>query len=182
MQTVVAKLIESPIWHLSLGSLWGEGLTKGAMASASISAWEKVAPQALVLKPNNSVSLYMSPVPFKLLSQCFISKGVSHSLSVHRGIPWNSSCLSLPQLQFPLVLQLEIMGLLFMVLKPGVGRLPRVLGPFIFKVVTSPIKVLLLIFIYNTQAWVNMFLVFLSYPSMWLLFILTSGGSKLWFL
>ena len=58
------------------------GLSKGTMASASTSVWEKAAPLALSLKPDNSVPPHMSLVPFELLPQCQSSEGVSLSKSV----------------------------------------------------------------------------------------------------
>lgn len=90
-------------------------------------------PSSFSLKPNNWVPLHMSPVPFKLLSPCCISDGVSPiSLCtvLLRGTPWDSSSLSLPQLQFPLVLQPGVMGLLFMAPKPWAGGPAVGLGPF----------------------------------------------------
>ena len=45
-QRVLARLMESQIWHLPAGSvaLWGRGFRKGTMATAHLSAREKVAP------------------------------------------------------------------------------------------------------------------------------------------
>lgn len=45
-------------------------LNKETMDFASTSAWEKAAPPALALKPENSVPPSMSLAPFKLLSHC----------------------------------------------------------------------------------------------------------------
>lgn len=42
------------------------GLSRGPMASTSPSVWEKAAPPAFNLKPDNPVPLHMSLVPFEL--------------------------------------------------------------------------------------------------------------------
>ena len=46
------------------------GLSKGTMASAGTSVWEKAALLAVSLKPDNSVPPRRSLVPFELLPQC----------------------------------------------------------------------------------------------------------------
>ena len=56
----LARLMETQIWHPSAGSVQ-EGLSKGTVASASTSAWEKA---ALLLNPDTSVPLRISLVPF----------------------------------------------------------------------------------------------------------------------
>lgn len=124
--------MKSPIWHLSLGPVWG-GLTKETMASPSIAVWEKVAPQALVWSQTIE-SLFICP---QCLSSCCphaVSQmewvPVSLCTGLLRGTPWDSSSLSLPQLQFPLVLQPGVMGLLFMAPKPWAGGPAVGLGPF----------------------------------------------------
>lgn len=50
------------------------GLNEGAKASASASVWEKAAPLAFALKPDNPVPSHMSPAPFKLLHQRWSSE------------------------------------------------------------------------------------------------------------
>ena len=67
---------------LTISSVGGE-LSKGTMASVSTSVWENAAPTTLTLIPDNSVPPQVSLVPFKLVSQCRNSKGVSLSKSVH---------------------------------------------------------------------------------------------------
>ena len=61
--TVLARLMESQIWHVEPTSTVGEGLAKGQ--------WP-----LLALMPDTSVSLSML-VPFKVLPQCWSSKGLS---------------------------------------------------------------------------------------------------------
>lgn len=58
---MLASLMETQIWHLP-ASVHRErgGLNKETMTSASTSIWEKVAPPALSLKPNNLVPPCMS--------------------------------------------------------------------------------------------------------------------------
>ena len=51
---MIARLMETLIWHLPAGSVGG-GLSKGTMAYASTPIWEKIAPPTLVLIPDNSV-------------------------------------------------------------------------------------------------------------------------------
>ena len=67
-QTVLARLMETRIWHQLAGSvpLWGEGLEKGQ--------WPLV-----TLMPDTSVSPCVSLVPLKLPPQCWGSEGVSLS-------------------------------------------------------------------------------------------------------
>ena len=55
----------------------GGGLSRGTMASASTSVWEKAAPPALTKKPDNSVNACVSLVPFELLPHHWSSEGVS---------------------------------------------------------------------------------------------------------
>ena len=80
-QTVLAKLMESKIWHLSASSmaLWvqkrGNGLCPPFCLGESC-------PPALTLTPDTSVPPPMSLVPFKLLPQCWSSEGVSLSKSM----------------------------------------------------------------------------------------------------
>ena len=62
--------MEIQLWPLPASSV-GEGLSKGTMASASISVWEKAASPALVPKPGSSVLLLM---PLELLSKPLLSE------------------------------------------------------------------------------------------------------------
>ena len=72
--TMLTRLIETQILHLlSVQAGWGEGSPR-TMASTNTSVWEKAAPPALALKPDNSVSPHMSLVPFKLLPQHWSSE------------------------------------------------------------------------------------------------------------
>ena len=91
-KSVIARLMETLIWHLPAGSVGG-GLSKGTMASASTSVWEKAAFPALTLMPNNSFPTYMSVMPFKLLPLRWSSEGVSANKSVCR--PFKKNCLGL---------------------------------------------------------------------------------------
>ena len=54
----------------------GGGFIKGTIASASSSVWEKAAHSALTLIWDNSVSPYLSLVPFKLMPQCWSSESM----------------------------------------------------------------------------------------------------------
>ena len=70
-QTVLARLMESHMWHQFATSvaLWGEGLEKGQWL-------------VLTLIPDTSVSPSMPLVSFKLLLQCWSSVEVSLSRGV----------------------------------------------------------------------------------------------------
>ena len=83
-QTVLARLMESQIWHqlASFVALWVEGLEKGQWL-------------LLTLIPDTLVSPSMPLVPFKLLPWCCSSAGMSLSRWVHcvgslRGTAWGS--------------------------------------------------------------------------------------------
>ena len=67
-QTVLARLMESQIWHqlASFVALWVEGLEKGQWL-------------LLTLMPDTLVSPSMPLVPFKLLPWCCSSAGMSLS-------------------------------------------------------------------------------------------------------
>ena len=70
---------------------------KGTVASANISVWEKTAPQALALVPDNSFPPHMSLVPFKLLPQHWNSEGVSPSNSMlEEELPGTSAAKDIP--------------------------------------------------------------------------------------
>ena len=75
-RTVLARLIESQIWHQLASSvaLLGNGLEKGQRP-------------LLALMPDASVSSSMPVMPFKLLPQCCISQGVSLKRWVHVWAP-----------------------------------------------------------------------------------------------
>ena len=73
------KKCEPGWWSLRYGTylpacsvaLLGGGLSKGTVASACTSVWEKAAlPPALALMPDNSVPPHMSLVLFSLLPLC----------------------------------------------------------------------------------------------------------------
>ena len=70
-QTMSARLMESQIWHQFTSSvtLCKKGSEKGQWL-------------LLTLMPDTSVSPFMSLVPFKLLSWCWSSEGVSLSKSM----------------------------------------------------------------------------------------------------
>ena len=93
------------------------------MASASTFAWQKAAPPALTLMPDNSVPPGMSLVSLKLLPQCRSSEGLGPIMSAHG--PFKMKC---PGLQKPFIslshnlhcfLQPEFMGTSL----PGTGIL-----------------------------------------------------------
>ena len=63
----VSQVQESQKWHSPASSVGG-GLIKGTSASASTSVWEKAAPPALTLMPNNSVPPHVSLMPCKQLT------------------------------------------------------------------------------------------------------------------
>ena len=50
-QTVLARLIDSQIWHLPAGSVRG-GFRKGTVASVHLSVWEESCPPALTMMPD----------------------------------------------------------------------------------------------------------------------------------
>ena len=72
-QTVLARLIESQIWHPPADSVWG-GFRKGTVDSVCLSA-----PPALSLLLDTSVPPCVPLVPFKLLPWCWSSEGMSLS-------------------------------------------------------------------------------------------------------
>ena len=126
--------MESGIWHPRAGSVGG-GLSKGTMASASTSVWEKAAFPALTLMPNNSFPTYMSVMPFKLLPLRWSSEGVSANKSVCR--PFKKNCLGLQKFpsssaSIPAVFHSQkLWGLVFLALKSCAG------GPCVrFKLLT----------------------------------------------
>ena len=86
-RTMLARLMESQMWHQLAGSvaLWGEGLEKGQ--------WHLFA-----LMPDTSIPPPLPLVPFKLLSWCLSSEKVNLSKSACggslRGTAWDSRSLS----------------------------------------------------------------------------------------
>ena len=73
------------------------GFSKGTISSGSMSFWEKAAPPALHLKPDNSVPPHISLESFRLLLWCWSSEQVSPSASKSMYSPfkkstWDSSC------------------------------------------------------------------------------------------
>ena len=67
--------METQIWLPPSSAQWGgEGLNEGRVTSASTSVWEKVAPLALALKPDNLDPLHIFLVPIKLLLHCWSSE------------------------------------------------------------------------------------------------------------
>ena len=118
---VLARLMESQIWHLSFSSvsLWGEGSEKQQWPLSTFLSVESC-PPALTLMPDTSVSPCKPLVPFKLLPQCWSSEGMSLSTSMYssfRGTAWDSSSF-FHQLN-PHFLQPEVMGTYL----PGTGNL-----------------------------------------------------------
>ena len=93
-QTVIARLMESPVWHLPAGSVRGR-LRKSTMASASTSVWERAVPPALALMPDNSFSPCMSLMSFNILPLHWGSEEVSPSKSVSG--PFKRNCLGIQQ-------------------------------------------------------------------------------------
>ena len=72
--SVLARLMESQIWHPPGGSVRVGGLRKKTMASAHFSVWEKTVAQ---LPSDTSVSPCTTLLPFNFLPQCWSSEGVS---------------------------------------------------------------------------------------------------------
>ena len=66
-QTVLARLMETQIWQLPVPAV--RRLSKGTMASASTSVWDKLPLQGTALKPDNQFLPSMSLGTFKLLLQ-----------------------------------------------------------------------------------------------------------------
>ena len=61
VKKVLVRLMETQIWHLPASACWVRGgINKYTIGSSSTSVWEKAAPPAFVLKPNNPVSSLMS--------------------------------------------------------------------------------------------------------------------------
>ena len=99
-QPVLARLMETQLWYPPMPACQqGGGLNKGTMDSANTSVWEKVAPPALALKPDNSVPPRMSLACFKLLPQHWSSEQMSPSVSKSACRPFKrnvcDSCSSL---------------------------------------------------------------------------------------
>ena len=106
----------------------GTGLRKGTMASAHLSIWEKAVPSAHTRHwlPDILVPPCMPLVPFKLLPQCWSSRGASLSKSMC-GF-FKGSCLGLQKfltpIQSPLVFAARSYGSLpFWHWNPGLGGL-----------------------------------------------------------
>ena len=105
-QTVLVRFLESQILYQAAGSvaLWQEDWEKGQWSLPSFLSWRKLSP-ALTLMPDTSTSPCVPLVPFKLLPQCWSSKGVS--LSKFMCGSFKSNCLGLqkflPLTQSPLV-------------------------------------------------------------------------------
>ena len=59
-----------------------EGSEKETIVSASTSVWEKAAPTAVSLMPDNSVPPHMFPMYFEVLLHCLSSETVSLSKSM----------------------------------------------------------------------------------------------------
>ena len=106
-QTVLARLMESQIWHQLAGSvaLSGEDLEKGQWL-------------LLTFMPYISVFSSIPLVPFKLLPGCWSSEGVSLNLSVGslRGTAWGSR--SFFQLNPTGVCSEKLWRLVFLALEP----------------------------------------------------------------
>ena len=87
-QTVLARLMESQIWHQPAGSvsLLREGSEMGQ--------WP-----LLALMPETSVSSCIALMPFKLLPWCWCSEGVSQSKFLYGFFKGN--CLGLKQFLLP---------------------------------------------------------------------------------
>ena len=121
-QTVLARLMESQIWHqpvalLIYGSVWREP-RKGQWPLFT-SLRENCHP-AFTLMPDTSVSPCMPLVPFKLLPQCWRSEGVNLSKSMCGFSKWN--CLGLHHFSVPThpcrFCSQKLWGLTFLALEP----------------------------------------------------------------
>lgn len=99
---------------------WGT-VQERTMASASTFAWERAAPPAPALKPNNSVPQCMSLIPFKLMPQRWSSEQVHqqvHPCAGHlRGTPETPAAFRLSHNLCRLSLP-KLWGLLFVALEP----------------------------------------------------------------
>ena len=127
-ETVLARLMESQIWHLPASSValgcGGRlrGLRKGKwpLSTVQFSPGESYS-SALAPMPDTSVSPCIPLMPFKLLPWCWSSEGVSLSQFMCRLFKRN--CLGIQQFfpltHSPLVLQPEVMGTYL----PGTGTL-----------------------------------------------------------
>lgn len=133
---MLSRLMEIQIWHPPVSAVWKGGrLNKGSMDSASTSVWEKAAPLALALKPDNSVPLFMSLVSFELLPQCWSTERVSSSMSKSICGPfkrsvWDSSCCpSHPAIISTGFHSPKLLRLLFLALETWAGEPGVRLGP-----------------------------------------------------
>ena len=97
------RVSRSPLWYTASPScrLCGRGPSRGTMASASTSAWEKL-PPSITLMPDIPFSSPMSLVPCELLSQHWSSEPVSQLASKFMLEPfkrnaWDSSTIYKPQ-------------------------------------------------------------------------------------
>ena len=95
-QTVLARLMESQIWHQPASSvaLCGRTHKKDNGLCPPLCLGESC-PPAFALIPDSLVSPYMPLVPFKLLPWCWSSEGVNLSKSVCGFFKRN--CLELPK-------------------------------------------------------------------------------------
>ena len=115
-QAVLARLMESQVWHSPAGSVYllGEGSKKGQCSLPSFYLGESY-PPALALMPDTLVPPCMLLVPFKLLPQCWSSEGVSLNKSM--GGFFRGNCFGLqrfpPLTKFPLVFVARSYGDLF---------------------------------------------------------------------
>ena len=118
-QTVLARLVESQIWHQTAGSvaLLREGSKKGQWPLPAFLYERKLAPSSCLDARHFSFFLYAT-MPFKLLTQCWSSEGGSPCVGSLRTTSWNSRSFFL-SLNPYLFLQLEVMGIYF----PGTGIL-----------------------------------------------------------
>ena len=127
-QTMLARLMESQIWHLPASSvtLWEEDSLKGQWPLPAFLSGRKLSP-ALTLMPDTSVPHHMTLVSFRLLHQSWNSGGVSLSKSVCEFFKRN--CLGLqkilPPTQTPLLFAARSYGncLSFWHWNPGLGGL-----------------------------------------------------------
>ena len=120
-QTVLARLIESQIWHPPAGSM-GEELRKADSGLCPPFFLGKTVPPTSTLIPDISFPPYMPLVPFKLLPRHWSSDRVSLSPCVDslRRTAWDSRSF-FHRLNPCWFLQPEVMGTCL----PGTGMLGR---------------------------------------------------------
>ena len=124
----------SDMVSLLCGSVWGRAQKRNngcCLVSGDVSR-RKLSP-ALTLMPDASVSPCMPLVPFQLLPWCWIPEGVSLCKSYVCYGPFKRRCRRIPLSQPHCFLQLEVMEIIFLALKPWAGWSGVGLGSLILR-------------------------------------------------